>query len=167
VLALLAVLAAVAAPLPPAARAAPTAFVWPASGTITSPFGNDSGRWHPGIDIGVLRSPTVRAAASGRVVRVGTPRGFEGYGNVVAIDVGGGYTTLYAHLSRWRARVGQEVEAGRPIAVAGCTGWCTGTHLHFEVRYRGKAVNPMRFAFRPYPSHGRIETGGGFSRTSR
>ena len=146
-LALLAVLAAVAAPHHPAARAAPTSFVWPANGTITSPFGDDNGRWHPGIDIGILRVLTVRAAAPGRVVRVGTPRGFEGYGNLVAVNVGGGYLTLYAHLARWRVRVGQEVAAGQRIGVAGCTGWCTGTHLHFEVRYRGYAVNPMRFRF--------------------
>ena len=166
-LALLAVLAAVAAPLPPAAQAAPTAFVWPANGTITSPFGDDNGRWHPGIDIGILRSLTVRAAAPGRVVLVGTPRGYEGYGNLVAVDVGGGYLTIYAHLARWRVRAGQEVSAARPIGIAGCTGWCTGTHLHFEVRYRGNAVNPMRFPFRRYPSRGRVGSGGGFAKASR
>ena len=147
-LALLVAIAITVAPAPPIANAGPTSFVWPAQGTITSPFGDDNGRWHPGIDIGILRSLTVRAAAPGRVVRVGMPRGYEGYGNVVVADVGGGYTTIYAHLSRWHVRVGQQLEAGQPIAVAGCTGWCTGTHLHFEVRYRGHAVNPMGFPFR-------------------
>ncbi len=145
-LALIVALAIAATPLPEA-PAAPTSFVWPAQGTITSPFGNDAGRWHPGLDIGILRSLTVRAAAPGRIVRVGTPRGYEGYGRLVAVDVGGGYTTLYAHLSRSRVRVGQTVQVGQPLGVAGCTGWCTGTHLHFEVRFRGRPVNPLRLRF--------------------
>jgi murein DD-endopeptidase MepM/ murein hydrolase activator NlpD len=100
---------------------------------------------HPGIDIGILRSLTVRAAAAGRVRLVGEPRGYEGYGRIVLIDVGGGYSTLYAHLARYRVHPGEEVGAGDRIGVAGCTGWCTGTHLHFEVRLDGHAVNPMRF----------------------
>ena len=75
---------------------------WPASGTVTSPYGDDAGRWHPGIDIGILRSLAVRAAQPGRVLAVGQRRGFEGYGNVVEIAVGGGYTALYAHLAGWR-----------------------------------------------------------------
>jgi murein DD-endopeptidase MepM/ murein hydrolase activator NlpD len=128
----------------PAQRPAPTTLLWPAQGTVTAPYGNDGGRHHPGIDIGILRSLEVRAAAAGEVLRVGPQPGYEGYGNVVEIDAGGGYTTLYAHLASARVRRGQEVEAGMPIAVAGCTGWCTGTHLHFELRLHGRAVNPNR-----------------------
>ncbi len=143
-MALVVAFAVAAAPSAPAKRPAPTHFLWPARGTITAPFGYDGGRSHPGIDIGILRSLEVRAAAGGRVVRVGYQRGYEGYGNVVEIAVGGGYTTLYAHLARARVRKGLEVESGRPIGIAGCTGWCTGTHLHFELRLHGRAVNPNR-----------------------
>lgn len=120
----------------------PLAFVWPADGTITSPFGLDGMRWHPGLDIGILRSLTVRAAAPGVVERVGEPRGFVGYGRIVEVNLGNGYEALYAHLESWHVRVGEWVESGEPIGVAGCTGWCTGTHLHFEVRERGKPIDP-------------------------
>jgi murein DD-endopeptidase MepM/ murein hydrolase activator NlpD len=142
------ILAALAALLSPASAAAHTdagwqvSLRWPAQGTITSPYGRDGYRWHPGLDIGSLRSLDVRAAAPGRVRLVGAPPGFSGYGTVVTIGVGGGFETLYAHLSTPRVRPGQVVEAGDPIGLAGCTGWCTGTHLHFELRYRGRAVDP-------------------------
>jgi len=124
--------------------------VWPAQGTITSPFGRDGSRYHPGIDIGTLRSLRVRAAVPGRVVLVGRPRGFEGYGNVVVIR-SRGYDELYAHLSAWRVRRGQRVAAGQRLATAGCTGYCTGTHLHFEVRRKlmARAVSPFRTVLRP------------------
>jgi len=118
------------------------AFAWPAQGAVTSPFGNDNGRWHPGIDIGILRSLAVRAAAPGTVVEAGEPAGFEGYGRIVAVDVGGGYETLYAHLSRPLASVGETVGQDQLIGIAGCTGICTGTHLHFELRHDGVAVDP-------------------------
>ena len=144
-LALLVAIAVAAAPVPAATRAAPTALVWPAQGTITTPFVQGG---HPGIDIGILRSLTIRAAAPGRVTLVGQPRGFEGYGRIVLVDVGGGYDALYAHLSRAWVRPGEIVEAGQGLGVAGCTGYCTGTHLHFEVRLHGQAVNPMRIPFR-------------------
>ena len=121
------------------------AFVWPAQGTITSPFGNDNGRWHPGLDIGTLRSLTIRAAASGVVTSVGTPPGYAGYGNVVTVRMARGFEALYAHLSSWHVRVGTHVTADEPIAVAGCTGWCTGTHLHFELRENGSPVSPLLF----------------------
>lgn len=115
---------------------------WPAQGTVTSPFGWDGGRPHSGLDIGILRSTEVRAATSGRVTAVGYQTGFEGYGNLVVIDVGRPFETLYAHLERVSVRIGQLVAAGERIGVAGCTGWCTGTHLHFELRLRGKAIDP-------------------------
>jgi murein DD-endopeptidase MepM/ murein hydrolase activator NlpD len=117
-------------------------FAWPVLGTVTSPFGRDGARWHPGLDIGILRSPTVRAASAGRVIGEGYLPGYEGYGNVVVVDLGDRYSALYAHLSRPLVRIGQQLSVGQRIAVAGCTGWCTGTHLHFELRYRNRAVNP-------------------------
>jgi murein DD-endopeptidase MepM/ murein hydrolase activator NlpD len=112
---------------------------------VTSPFGYDAGRRHPGIDIGILRSLAVRSAERGRVVAVGQRYGYEGYGNVVQVAVGDGFTALYAHLAGWRVRVGQMVEAGQRIGTAGCTGWCSGTHLHFELRFHGRPVDPLRF----------------------
>lgn len=125
--------------------AGPAWSTWPAAGTVTGPFGNDAGRPHSGIDIGILRSLAVRAAEPGRVIAVGQRKGYEGYGNVVQIAVGRGYTALYAHLAGWRVRVGDRVEADQRIGTAGCTGWCSGTHLHFELRLHGVPVNPLRF----------------------
>src|SRR5882757_10561462 len=104
--------------------------VMPAEGTITAPFGHDGARPHPGIDIGILRSLAVRAAVPGRVIDVGEVTGYEGYGNVVVVR-SRGYQELYAHLAAWRVHVGQFVVPGQRIATAGCTGSCTGTHLHF------------------------------------
>jgi murein DD-endopeptidase MepM/ murein hydrolase activator NlpD len=140
VLALLLALALTQAHLPTASPS-PSWSAWPAQGTITTPF---SGA-HPGIDIGILRSLAIRAAQPGTVIAVGRPRGFEGYGNVVEIVDGRGFTSLYAHLSSWRVRVGDQVFQGQWLGTAGCTGWCTGTHLHFEMRLRGQPVDPLRF----------------------
>jgi murein DD-endopeptidase MepM/ murein hydrolase activator NlpD len=146
VLALLAAIAAAtSSAIHPPHRAAPAYFVWPAEGTITTPFAQGG---HPGIDIGILRSLTIRAAAPGRVQLVGERTGYEGYGKLVLVDVGGGYATLYAHLAAFGVRAGDEVRAGEKLGVAGCTGWCTGTHLHFEVRLRGNAVDPLAIPMR-------------------
>ena len=125
----------------PEAKPPPAWSAWPAQGTVTTPFSSS----HPGIDIGILRSLAVEAAQPGTVTAVGRPRGFEGYGNIVEIADGRGFSSLYAHLSGWRVRVGQRIWAGERIGTAGCTGWCTGTHLHFEMRLRGRAVNPLPF----------------------
>ena len=87
----------------------------------------------------------MRAASSGRVAAVGAVAGYEGYGNVVVLDIGGGFTSMYAHLTRPIARAGSLVARGDTIGIAGCTGWCTGTHLHFELRDHGEPVNPIGF----------------------
>jgi murein DD-endopeptidase MepM/ murein hydrolase activator NlpD len=142
VLALFLALVLAHAPLP-AAPQTPDWSSWPAQGTITTPFGADGG--HPGIDIGILRTRAVTAAQAGKVVAVGEPRGFEGYGNIVEIADGHGYMSLYAHLAGWRVRVGEQVWPGQRLGTAGCTGWCTGTHLHFEMRHEGRPVDPLRF----------------------
>jgi murein DD-endopeptidase MepM/ murein hydrolase activator NlpD len=117
-------------------------FAWPVAGTVTSPFGRDGYRWHPGLDIGTLRSLTVRAASTGRVVQAGYLAGYEGYGNVVLVDLGDRFTALYAHLAQPLVHAGEALRRGERVGIAGCTGWCTGTHLHFELRYRNRAVNP-------------------------
>ena len=116
--------------------------VWPASGTVTRGFGYDGADWHPGIDIGTLRSLDITAAASGVVEAIGYAPGFEGYGDVVLVDMGSGLEALYAHLSLTDVKVGQQVLEGELLGTAGCTGWCTGTHLHFEVRSHGTAFDP-------------------------
>jgi murein DD-endopeptidase MepM/ murein hydrolase activator NlpD len=140
--------ALVAAFLFPAAAAGQTeagwqvSLQWPAEGTITSPYGRDGARWHPGLDIGTLRSLDVRAADDGVVVLSGYMRGYDGYGAIVAVQHRYGYSTLYAHLARPLVRPGQRVHAGEMIGIAGCTGWCTGTHLHFELRHGGVPTDP-------------------------
>ena len=118
-------------------------FEWPADGVVSSPFGPRAGGFHPGLDIGSLRSLDVVAASSGLVVRAGEVPGYDGYGNVVVVDDGGGFTTIYAHLDRPLARRGAFVTRGQKIGIAGCTGWCTGTHLHFELRDQGRPVDPF------------------------
>src|SRR3954451_5017525 len=118
-------------------------FDWPANGSITGVCGNDGGRRHPGIDIGTLRSLRIRAAAPGRVVHAGYTRGFDGYGKVVVVRTGR-FTLLYAHLSHVRVRAGGLLRRDERIGEAGCTGWCTGTHRHFEVGRGGHTLNPMR-----------------------
>lgn len=124
---------------------APLQLEWPASGTLTDGFGQRWGRPHLGIDIGILSSLGVVAADSGTVTAAGWLTGYEGYGHVVIVDSGGGYSQLYAHLSAASVVPGQWVEAGEPIGTAGCTGSCTGTHLHFEHRLHGVSLDPLPF----------------------
>ena len=123
----------------------PLALTWPAEGTVTDGFGYRWGRQHLGIDVGILRSPGVRAAAAGTVTATGYLDGYEGYGNVVVVDVGDGYEMLYAHLATIDAGVGDWLDRDEPLGIAGCTGSCTGTHLHFELRKQGVPVDPAAF----------------------
>ena len=115
---------------------------WPATGTVTRGFGPDGSEWHPGIDVGSLSSLDVTAAASGVVEAIGYAPHYEGYGAVVLVDMGHGLEALYAHLSVVGVKVGDVVVTGQKLGLAGCTGWCTGTHLHFELRDRGMAFDP-------------------------
>jgi murein DD-endopeptidase MepM/ murein hydrolase activator NlpD len=117
-------------------------FIWPVSGPITSPFGMRWGTLHPGIDIGVPTGTPVHASAAGRVVWCGW---MSGYGNLVMIDHGGGYATAYGHNSHVIVSCGQEVAQGQVVAYSGCTGFCTGPHVHFEIRIDGTPVDPLAF----------------------
>src|SRR6266568_3627735 len=96
---------------------------------------------HAGVDLPAEEGTDIRAAAGGVVLRAGA-RG--GYGDAVEIDHGGGVTTLYAHASELLVREGEEVAPGQPIARVGQTGRATGSHLHFELRERGRPVDPSR-----------------------
>lgn len=119
--------------------------VWPAAGTVTRGFGYDpsSGEDHAGIDIGSLQSLDVTAAAPGVVEQTGyVEPAFDGYGQIVLVDMGSGIEALYAHLSSVGVRVGEPVFTGQKLGHAGCTGYCTGTHLHFELREGGIAFDP-------------------------
>ncbi|HEX2110281.1 MAG TPA: peptidoglycan DD-metalloendopeptidase family protein [Gaiellaceae bacterium] len=118
-----------------------TGLIWPVSGVVTSGYGTRWGRLHAGVDIAAPSGTTVRAAASGSVIYAG---GMGGYGNIVVIDHGGGLATAYAHLSAiWVG--GGSVSQGQGIGAVGCTGSCTGPHLHFEVRINGNPVDPLGY----------------------
>lgn len=99
-------------------------------------------RLHTGVDLSAGSGTPIRAAAGGTVVTAGW---MGGYGNAVVIDHGGGQATLYAHQSAMNVRQGQEVEKGQTIGRVGCTGSCTGPHLHYEVRLNGKPVDPSPY----------------------
>jgi murein DD-endopeptidase MepM/ murein hydrolase activator NlpD len=115
--------------------------IWPVSGVVTSGFGWRWGRMHEGIDISAPTGTAVRAAASGSIVFAGW---MGGYGQLVVIDHGNGLATAYAHLSSiWIG--GGSVSQGQGVGAVGCTGSCTGPHLHFEVRVNGSAVDPMGY----------------------
>lgn len=135
----------------PAASARPDAtarlqLTWPAAGTVTGPFGEwRGGRRHSGLDIGMLRTLRLRAVTAGVVAETGYVPGYEGYGKIVLLDLPGPYTALYAHMASVRVRAGQRVGEGQRLGLAGCTGSCSGTHLHLEVRNGGVPVNPLRF----------------------
>ena len=113
--------------------------IWPARGTATSEFGYRWGRLHAGIDIANSIGTPIWASKSGTVIFAGQQ---SGYGNVVIIDHGGGFTTLYGHMSRLGTSQGARVSQGQTIGAMGNTGHSTGPHVHFETRYGGTPRNP-------------------------
>jgi murein DD-endopeptidase MepM/ murein hydrolase activator NlpD len=125
-------------PRPANARNVGTGLFWP---TPSHRINQGYSYRHGGIDIDSDRSP-IYASAAGRVVRTNWGRG---YGNNIIIDHGNGLTTLYAHLSKSFVGVGESIEKGETIGISGCTGWCTGDHLHFEVWISGQRTNPFNY----------------------
>ena len=115
---------------------------------LTSSYGyrrdpfNGHAAFHAGLDFPGRYGQPINAAADGKVSYVGQR---QGYGNVVEVEHGNGIMTRYAHLSGFASRVGQKVTRGDTIGRMGSTGRSTGTHLHFEVRLNGQAVNPRPF----------------------
>src|ERR1041385_5160254 len=114
-------------------------FVWPADNHFLS--GNDYWSGHLGIDISAGEGAPIYAADSG-VVTMAQGGYNYGYGNVIQIDHGNGYSTVYAHLSAIFVSVCQSVSRGQQIATSGATGNAQGAHLHFEVRQNGGFINP-------------------------
>jgi murein DD-endopeptidase MepM/ murein hydrolase activator NlpD len=104
-------------------------------------FGPRHDRFHAGIDYPAPAGTAVRAAAGGRVTFAGWDVG--GYGFLVTIDHGGGLQTMYAHLARVAVRVGETVRSGAVVARSGASGLSSGPHLHFELRLRAAALDPL------------------------
>ena len=135
------------APRPAAKAPAPTTQVvvgsgvlaWPVSGSISQYFSS----WHPAIDIAAPYGTTVVAADGGVVTWAGWRN--NGGGLVVQIDHGNGIVTVYNHLGSIWVGPGQAVAKGQGIAAVGCTGLCTGPHVHFETIVGGAIVNPLRY----------------------
>ena len=120
-------------------------FFVPLNGNLGSPFGYRWGRLHEGIDIEGWAHTRVHAALSGIVTHVGWLGGYSGYGLVIKIRHEDGIVTMYAHLASAFVEPGDSVVRGQLIGRAGCTGSCTGVHLHFQVWVDGKLTDPLRF----------------------
>jgi murein DD-endopeptidase MepM/ murein hydrolase activator NlpD len=131
-------------------------FGWPERGVITQLFGCTdflaepynpncpTRHWHTGLDIATDYGTPIRAADSGVVSYTNCGWG-GGYGNFIVINHGNGYATLYAHLSAIYVSAGQPVRRGQTIGAEGSTGFSTGPHLHFEIRYNGAYQNPLSY----------------------
>ena len=121
---------------------------WPTTGSVSSYFGYRTHpifgdrRLHAGIDISAPAGQSVIAAESGKVVLAGYK---GGYGLVVVIDHGNALATLYAHLSAVNVATGGTVGRASRVGSVGCSGYCTGPHLHFETRINGEPRDPMQF----------------------
>jgi peptidase M23-like protein/putative peptidoglycan binding protein len=124
---------------PPAA--CPISLDWPVSAPVGDGFGPRGDRFHAGIDILAGTGTPVGAAAPGRVTFAGFAAG--GWGNLVVVLHDDGVRTLYAHLSRISAHRGELVATDTRLGLVGATGDATGPHLHFEVRVRAAAVDPL------------------------
>lgn len=114
-------------------------FIWPTTGRISRCV-----EWgHIACDIANPSAPPIFAVQDGVVAKIGYEH--RGYGNYIIIDHGGGLKTLYAHMSEIYVVTGQKVKQGISIARMGCVGWCTGTHLHFEVIQDGVKQDPLLY----------------------
>ncbi len=128
---------------------AASGMIWPVEGPIASGFGpRDIGagyEFHPGIDIAVPEGTPIHAALSGTVAFTESEAESGGYGNYTCIEHGGGLSTCYAHQSQFDVSPGQSISQGDVIGLTGCTGYCLGPHLHFEVRIFGEVTDPMGY----------------------
>lgn len=114
----------------------------PKTGTVTSKFGWRHGKMHNGVDIDLCRGDSVVVAFNG-IIRLAERKG--NYGNVVIVSHYNGLETVYAHLSKITVKPGQIISSGMLIGLGGSTGKSSGSHLHFEVRFKGQPINPASF----------------------
>jgi murein DD-endopeptidase MepM/ murein hydrolase activator NlpD len=114
-------------------------YTHPCPGIITSPFGWRDGAKHGGIDLDLNKGDKVFVAFDG-IVRMAIKH--SGYGNVVVVRHYNGLESVYAHLSKIKVKVGQQIYAGDVVGLGGSTGRSTGSHVHFELRFKGLAINP-------------------------
>jgi len=121
-------------------------FVWPVSGRITSAFGERFGRMHYGVDIEAPTGVPIRAAGEGCVL---SAQWLANYGNTIVISHGRGFTTLYAHQSKFLTDVGDIIRGGQTIGLVGSSGRATGPHLHFETRIDATPCDPSVIIERP------------------
>lgn len=128
--------------LPDSVRIDLTDFRLPTPGHITSQFGPRRYRFHYGTDLKLYTGDSVAAAFTGKIRIIDYDRG--GYGHYVVIRHNNGLETVYAHLSRVLVSLDQDVNSGDIIALGGNTGRSTGSHLHFEIRILGNAINPAK-----------------------
>jgi len=126
-----------------------TGFIWPVHGSVISRFGSPrpSG-WHSGVDIKAPAGTPIHAAAPGTVTFSGRQ---SSYGRMVRIAHANGLSTVYAHNSANFVKVGDPVKAGAPIGTVGRSGRATTSHVHFEIRRKGVARNPLPLLQRPQP----------------
>jgi murein DD-endopeptidase MepM/ murein hydrolase activator NlpD len=117
-------------------------YIWPVKGKLSSHYGSRWGTVHHGIDISAPRGTSIKAARGGKVIHSGY---VSGYGNLVIVYHGRGYSTVYAHASKRLVQKGDRIKRGERIALVGSTGRSTGPHLHFEVRKYKEPVNPLTF----------------------
>jgi murein DD-endopeptidase MepM/ murein hydrolase activator NlpD len=124
-------------------RLAPdSSFIMPTTGRLTSSYGMRWGRLHAGIDIAAPIGTPVVAVKNGIVIAAGMNAVGHGYGNGIDIRHQDGSVSRYAHAEKILVRVGQLVKQGQQIMLMGCSGHCTGPHLHFEIHVADKPVNP-------------------------
>ena len=119
----------------------------PSGYTITSRFGWRSRDNHPGLDVAAPKGTAIKAAAGGTVIFAGSGSPYGGYGNIVVIQSNSSTAIRYAHCSKIYVRRGEVVEQGQVIAAVGSTGISTGNHLHFEIRYNGKKIDPQKYVY--------------------
>lgn len=130
------------------ARKTKSRFIWPLQARISDPIGwrvhpvTRKRDYHKGIDLAAPSGRPIHASATGKVLYSGPSRG---YGNLVILQHTGGYTTRYAHCSLLLIKTGDMVIQGQKIAKVGSSGMATGPHLHFEMRKKGKILDPVDY----------------------
>ncbi len=121
-------------------------YIWPMRGVITSGYGRrgfwiGNSNFHTGVDIASGYGAPIYAAQAGYI----TQAGYGMYGLNVWVNTGNGVENIYGHMSRLAVYAGTYIDRGQLIGYEGCSGICTGPHLHFEVRINGQHVNPLRY----------------------